>query len=202
MKISLIVLTLVSLCSFDLSAKTLTYKKVHSMAADILKDGSYDFPSLKINDIETFCPKYADFDNDDKNDFFAHLVTNIASYESDFRTDDAFAENNGNSSVGLMSISYPSLSEAYKDNGCSVIKIPADLTDPEKNLKCGFGIIKTLIVSREYLSNKEVGGVSSYWSSMRTPYDVFIKALNKTVNVGKKDLIISDLKERMKKCFK
>ena len=170
------------------------------MAKTILEEGHYGFPSMKINDIETFCPNYSNLDDDEKNDFFAHLITGISSYESDFDTANVFAENNGNTSAGLLQISYPSLSEEYKENGCSVVKSTEDLLDAKKNLQCGFAIIATLVKSREYISNPEVGGASSYWSTLRTPYDVFIKALNKTVTVGKKDIIIKSIKKKYDKC--
>jgi hypothetical protein len=201
MKISLITILLASCVSFNLKAEVLNYKKVHSLAKTILKEGNYGFTDMKINDIETFCPSYSDLDHNEKNDFFAHLITEISSYESDFDTANVFAENNGNTSAGLLQISYPSLSEEYKENGCSEVKSTEDLLDATKNLKCGFAIIATLIRSREYISNPTVGGASSYWSTLRKPYEVFIKALNKTVTVGKKDIIIKDLKKKYKKCF-
>ena len=203
MKATLITLSLLLSLSTVANAKVLNFKKVRNIANQVLKDHDFGLTDIKINDIQTFCPNYEDFSINDKNNFFANLVADISLYESSFDTDNTFVENNGSLSAGLLQISYDSISKKYKDNGCDEIKVADDLKDPRKNIKCGFAIITTLIQSHgDNLSDPEKGGANTYWSTLRLPYSVTIKALNKTVTVGKKLEIISDLKDRDPDCFK
>ena len=194
-------LTIFLVFTFTVEAKILSYQDVQKLSKDILVENSMGLVDLNIGDIEEFCPKYNSLNLDEKETFFAHLVTGISQFESDFNPDETFEENNGNISAGLLQISSDSISEVYRKNGCINITSTNDLKDPIKNLTCGFAIIKTLIKFSGYLAKSNTEGASAYWSTLRTPYQIYIKSINKTVTVGKKDQIIAILKKNDQSCF-
>ena len=203
MKLSILSIIILLSLSTVANAKYLNYDKVKDLTNQVLKENNFDLADIKINDIQTFCPNYDQLSINDKNNFFANLVADISLYESSFNTNDIFIENNGSLSVGLLQISFDYISKKYKSNGCDEIKIPDDLKDARKNIKCGLAIIKTLVQSHgDYISDPKKGGASNYWSTLRTPYKVTLKAYNKQVTIGKKYEIISDLKLHDPDCFK
>jgi hypothetical protein len=186
--------------SFSANAEVMTYTEVKNMAKSILSENDYGLPNAKMADITSFCPTYNSLSADEKEEFFAHLVASISTYESGYNTQTTFVENNGNISAGLLQISYPSLSSIYKKNGCNA-NSTEDLKDAKISLQCGFAIISTLVKSGGFLANGQTSGASRYWSTLRTPYTVHLKKLNKTVTVGKKTIIIGDLKKKYARCF-
>ncbi len=200
MRSALFVACLMVSFSFSANAKVMTYNEVKTMAKSILNENDYGLSNAKMADIASFCPTYKTLSADEKEDFFAHLVASISTYESGYNTETTFVENNGNISAGLLQISYPSLSSIYKKNGCYA-KSTEDLKDAKKNIQCGFAIISTLVKSGGVLANGETSGASRYWSTLRTPYKVHLKKLDKTVTVGKKTIIIGDLKKNFTRCF-
>lgn len=102
-----------------------------------MREGHYDLTSIKINDIELFCPNYSHLSLDEKEDFFTYLVAEMSKVESGNDTDNTLLENNGNISAELLQISYGSISKKYKENG--------------------FGIIPTLAKSTGYFSHNSKG---------------------------------------------
>lgn len=200
MRFLLTSVALASIISLSVHAKTMTYAEVKSIAKTVLQERDYGLTDMKISDISTFCPSYRTFSQDEKEDFFAHLVATMASHESSLNPMTTFKENNGNVSAGLLQISLGSLNQTYRRNGCSVINSAVDLRDPKKNIQCGLSIISTLVKGDGYLAQSKTLGASRYWSVLRAPYSVYIKALKKTVKVGKKFQIIKELNTRYSNC--
>jgi hypothetical protein len=200
MKFLIASVAMASLMSMNLEAKTLTYTEVKSIAKNVLRERDYGLTDVKINDIQTFCSSYHSFSQDEKEDFFAHLIATMAGHESGYNPRTTFKENNGNVSAGLLQISYGSLNPIYRKNGCSVINSAEDLRDPKKNIQCGFSIMSTLVKNDKVLAQDKNKGASRYWSVLRAPYSVYIKALKKTVKVGKKFQVIKELKARYTNC--
>jgi hypothetical protein len=189
-----------ALLSVNVHAKYLKYSEVQSIAKSVLMASNYGLTDIPLNDVTEFCPNYNSLSQDEKEDFFAHFVATMASHESDFNPNTTFVENNGNISAGLLQISYGSLNPTYRKNGCSVIESASDLTDPKKNIQCGFAIISTLVKADKNLAQTQSVGASRYWSVLRTPYTVHIKSLGKTVKVGKKFEVIKELKAKYPVC--
>jgi hypothetical protein len=176
------------------------HNEVFRMAKSILEKNDYGLAQSNLSDMKDFCPQYKNLSQDEREDFWAHLVAAMARYESGYNSKTTLGENNGNISRGLLQISFGSLSTTYKKNGCSVIKSEADLHVAQKNIECGFAIITTLTKRDNTLAENRLGA-ARYWSVLRTPYKVFVRSLNRTVNVGKKLNIISDLKGKYPVCF-
>lgn len=200
MKILLALYLSIFICSQS-NAKIMTYTQVHDLTKSILTNAHYNLINMEIKDSKSFCPNYENLSNYEKEDFISHLIAQISQYESNYNTDTIFMENNGNISTGLLQISFPSISKKYKENGCNEIKGTKDLKDAEKNIKCGLAIMTSLIQFNGYLSNSKKASASSYWSTLRRPYAIYIKSINRTVHVGKKYEIIDGLKKKYKICF-
>jgi hypothetical protein len=200
MKLLLTSFALTCIASFNLGAKTLSYAEVKSIAKNVLEERDYGLTDAKLNDITAFCPSYNSLSQDEREDFFAHLIASMARYESSFNAKTTFMENNGNVSAGLLQISLGSINPIYRKNGCSVISSASDLQDPKKNIQCGFGIISTLAKKDGFLADGPSKGASRYWSVLRAPYTVYIKSLKKTVKVGKKFQVIKELNENYSNC--
>lgn len=182
------------------ASERMNYQSVQQLAKGILKKSNFKIVDGKYSDMHHFCPKYKTLSYDEKETFWSHLIANIARYESSFNPQTSFQENNGNQSRGLLQISYPSIGTPYKKNGCSVIKTNDDLFTAEKNIKCGFAIMSTLMKQTGTISLGNQGA-GRYWSTLRDPYPVYIKAIERTVVVGKKKDIVSNLKKDYSICF-
>lgn len=194
-------MTLLFFVSFNVHSAVLYYSKVQNIAKNVLVNQTNRIIDLEIGDIETFCPNYLTLNDDEKNEFFAHLIASMAQFESAYRTDQTFEENNGNISTGLLQISYKSISPKYRDYGCANVRSTEDLKDPQKNIQCGLGIMTALVSDVGYLSKSAHQGASAYWSTLRTPYKAYIKSLDKTVSIGKRKLVIDSLKRNYSRCW-
>ena len=207
MKISILVSCVLLCFSLGVNAEVLNYQKVKDLATEVLQENNFSLTTDTIGDMNSFCPNFKTFNSDEKNEFFASLIAEMASYESDYNTKETFVETNGNISAGLLGISYGSLSESYKDLGCSVIENAEDLKDGKKNIKCGLAIMSKWIHQHKFLALNKRTGASIYWSTLRPPYHVTInikknsKVIKKDVVVGKKSEIVAGLKKRLPKCF-
>jgi hypothetical protein len=184
-----------------LRAETLRYEQVQSLAKQAILNSSEGIISESIEDITNFCPNYNELYSIDKINFFAHLLASMAQLESVNKTDATFLENNGNLSTGLLQISYKSISRIYRQNGCSSIYSQEDLKDPYKNLQCGLGILTSLVKRSGYIARSNHIGASAYWSTLRTPYKVFIRSMNKSVTVGKRYQVMALLRKNVSVCF-
>jgi hypothetical protein len=177
------------------------YDNVRALVKEIFEENQLKLINQEMKDIETFCPKYSTLSEQDKEDFFGHLMANIARYESHYATGDAMAENNGNISRGLVGISYASLNPVYNDRGCKIITKDLDLADGKSNLQCGLAIISRWVEADKYLALDSKQGASRYWSTLRSPYKVCLSTYKRVVTVGFKEVIIEGLKHKMPSCF-
>ena len=187
--------------SMNASATIMSYEKVLTLSQSIFKEANSELTTIAISDIDTFCPSYSTLNDAERMDFFSHLLATLSMYESGFDTENKFVENNGNISTGLLQISLRSISANYKEDGCSIIKTADDLTDPFKNLRCGIAIITSLVKRDGSLAKAPKAGASRYWSTLRAPYTVYIKSLGKNVKLGKRNLVIKDLKKNYPRCL-
>ena len=179
----------------------MSYEEVQSLAQKIIESESTKIYDLDILDIENFCPRYGVLNQSERTQFFSHLMAVMSQLESCNKTETIFVENNGNKSTGLMQISFRSISEKYKQNGCTDVNSTEDLKDPDKNLKCGLAIMTSLVRDYGAIAKTAHQGASAYWSTLRKPYKVYIKSIDKTVRLGKQDEVIKLLKEKISICF-
>ncbi|HEY8278807.1 MAG TPA: hypothetical protein VIH99_04245 [Bdellovibrionota bacterium] len=163
-------------------------------------------------DIVDFCPKFATLDRPHKVHFWQALVTHISELESSYIPYCASDEGKYNPeakgviSSGLVQISLLSIKNAcYQSRGCNLISTQEDLYDPDKNLKCGLGVMSCL-ASRGCISCKDDAGkwtgIAAYWSTLRTPYEVPCNSCaTGKVRVGFKPEIQQSLKTSAPYCF-
>lgn len=197
-------------------AENIGYQKVQAVTKEAFEEGNFKLIHMPMADIQTFCPNYYQLEDAGKEDFFGHLLANIARYESGYVNNDAFTEENGNVSKGQLSISYKSQNNPpYKERGCSVITKESDLEDPKSNIKCGLAIISRWVEEDKVLALSSTLGASKYWSTLRSPYLTCINKISrgktaegfgyiysgKVITVGFKDVIITGIKEKMPSCF-
>ena len=127
--------------------------------------------SIVPDDIEDFCPRYLDLTRGQKGDFWVHLISKLAYYESDYNTDEMYTENfpdrNGIPVIsrGLLQLS----KESANGYGCH-INNPLELNIPQINLACAVRIMNHW-VPRDGIIVKKIGqnwrGVARYWSPFR-----------------------------------
>jgi hypothetical protein len=182
-------------------AEKLSYEQIQYLAKQAILESNDNIALEQIEDITNFCPNYNELYTIDKINFFAHLLASMSQFESVNKTDATFLENNGNLSTGLLQISYKSISPIYRQNGCNMIYSPEDLKDPYKNLQCGLGILTTLIRRTGYIARSNHVGASAYWSTLRTPYKVYLRSMNKSIIVGKRRQVIALLRKNFSECF-
>jgi hypothetical protein len=199
MKLAIVILSI--LFANVLKAETLRYEQVQYMAKQAILDSSEGITNEVVEDITNFCPNYNELYSIDKINFFSHLLASMAQLESVNKTDATFLENNGNVSTGLLQISYKSISPIYRQNGCYMIYSQQDLKDPYKNLQCGLGILTSLIKRSGYIARTNHVGASAYWSTLRTPYKVFLRSMKKSITVGKRHQVIGLLRKNFSECF-
>ncbi len=195
-----LVATILFATSIAGSASAMTYSQVKLMAKEVIQSRDFGLLDADIKDMKKFCPRYSNLSSDEKEDFFANLIATMARYESDLKPRTTFKENNGNVSAGLLQISYGSLYPIYKKNGCDDISVAEDLKNPRNNIECGLGIMSILVKKDGFLAKNATTGASRYWSVLRPPYTVYIKSLKKSVKLGKRDMIIKDIKKSFKSC--
>ncbi len=159
-------------------------------------------------DIKTFCPKYEKLDNKGKRKFWAHLVTSMAKYESNFKSATVYDESRTSKSLkgvvskGMLQLSIGSATQAaYVKRGCPIRKEhPKDLFIPRKNLACGFAIIDQLTHRDGCISCSEKKGAAAYWSVLREPYPIKDSKTGKTIMGGKKAQVIATIKKKYPSC--
>ena len=127
--------------------------------------------SVVPDDIENFCPRYLDLTRGEKGDFWVHLISKLAYYESNYNTNERYAENfldrNGVPIIsrGLLQLS----KESANGYGCK-IQNPLELYNPQTNISCAVRIL-TRWVTRDGVIVKKVGqhwrGIARYWSPFR-----------------------------------
>ena len=129
-------------------------------------------PDQIPNDIERFCPRYAEIDVRSRVMFWTSLLSAIAKFESGFNTELRYVEKLKDSkgrrvvSRGLLQLSVESANQSrYTCQGMKSV----DLHDPTTNLSCGARILSTWVRADgvvAHWSGKNIGG-ARYWSVLR-----------------------------------
>jgi len=124
-------------------------------------------------DIAGYCPKYSILNRTQRGDFWVHLISKLAYFESSYNPETSYREmffdNNGNNIVsrGLLQISKESANGANYRCGISDER---ELHDPKTNLECGVRILNKWIKTDGAIVSKEGSkwrGAARYWSPFR-----------------------------------
>lgn len=112
-------------------------------------------------DIDTFCPGYADADMDGRKAFWTALFSGLAGYESTWRPEAAGA---GGRYRGLLQI-WPTSARFY---GCD-LSHPNGLFDGPTNLRCATRIAAQAVARDQVVAGSpgNWGGVAQDWPPMR-----------------------------------
>jgi len=124
-------------------------------------------------DIVEYCPRYPELTRTQRGDFWVHLISKLAYFESSYNPETSYVEmffdNNGNNVVsrGLLQISKESANGANYRCG---INNERELHNPKRNLECGVRILNKWIKTDEVIVGKEGSkwhGAARYWSPFR-----------------------------------
>ncbi|MGZ3840678.1 MAG: transglycosylase SLT domain-containing protein [Bdellovibrio sp.] len=119
-----------------------------------------------------FCPKYGQLSYDQRKQYWAFIISAMARFESNFKTDstykESFRDSHGNRVVsrGLLQISI----ESGNSYGCG-FKDAQELHDPKKNLSCGIRILDRWLDRDGRIAGKVGGswkGGARYWAVLRS----------------------------------
>ena len=171
------------------------------------------------SDMKDFCPQFAHITKEQREIFWIATLVELSELESDFNPTTTFNEgqfdkhSEGVMSSGLTQISLGSLG-GYKAKSpeCRAINSQADLYNMELNLGCTVGIISQLVKSggciacskKDAKGELDYYGMPRYWSTLKTPYQKECRdcANGKQAELGKKYVIIEELKTSIPFCFK
>ena len=140
-------------------------------------------------DITKYCPRYSELTKTQKGDFWVHLISKLAYFESSYKPQttytEAFSDNQGNPVVsrGLLQISKESANGSHYRCG---INTPQELHDSKKNLECGVRILNKWIKDDGLIAGKENNkwrGAARYWSPFRNE-EKNSKIMNYTSSLG------------------
>lgn len=122
-------------------------------------------------DRSLFCPKYQSLSYAQRKQYWAHMLSSMVRFESNFKTNtsytESFNDSNGKPVVsrGLLQISIES-GNAY---GCG-FKNAQELHDPYKNLSCGIRILNRWVGRDGRIAGRVSSGWKGgarYWSVLR-----------------------------------
>ncbi len=119
-----------------------------------------DLVEITPADIETWCPGYAEADEETRKAFWVGLISALAKHESTWRPDVSGGEGRWH---GLLQIS-PATARGY---GCRATSAEALKVGPA-NLSCGLRIMSTT-VARDGVVARNGGGVAADWGPFRQP---------------------------------
>lgn len=141
-----------------------TYNEVAKVAPNLLKTTPADF--------KEFCPGFTSLSESEKKNFWVHLLSAMAQYESNFKPSlqykEAFKDAKGKNVIsrGLLQLSI----ESGNGYGCG-FKNENELHDPYKNLSCGLRILNKWVGNDKRIAGSVGGawkGGARYWSVLRT----------------------------------
>lgn len=123
-------------------------------------------PGLTVNDIAEFCPNYGGKSAENREAFWAGLLSFMATYEtSGFNTANDTREKDGTVSSGLLQLTVKS------DQKTCPFLTRATIHDPEVNLRCGARILAHYVVRDRQISAgfdyNSARGAARYWGPMR-----------------------------------
>lgn len=189
-----------------LSSAQLSKEQVYEAARAQIVRMNPSYIASPPSDFKTsWCPKYSSLSKQQKIDTWAWLLTGMAKFESSYKPREAYHEGqtdaslSGVVSTGLLQISFNSSQAApYKSRGCPIEK-KKDLIDPTKNLACGVAMIEALVERDGCISCRTNKGASAYWSVLRKPYTIRSRT-GRLLHIGKKEKVITFIKENMPAC--
>ena len=111
-------------------------------------------PAIVPEDIESYCPGYADATAEQRRAFWAGLLSALAKHESTWRPDVA---GGGGRWIGLLQIA-PATARAY---GCAADNA-AELKDGSANLRCAIRIMSRTVL-RDGVVAQRGGGIAADW---------------------------------------
>jgi len=129
--------------------------------------------TLVPKDIDTFCPRYASRDAEERTRFWVGLLSAMAQPESNFKLSTKYVEpdirdahNQNVVSRGLLQISMESANQAAYD--CA-IKNAQDLHEVDVNLHCAARIMQHWVRKEGRIAapSRPVMGAARYWSVLR-----------------------------------
>lgn len=132
--------------------------------------------SVQPADGELFCKSYANLSQDNRRNFWVHMVSALAKYESSYNPKVTFDETTVDPNMitsqgkpiisrGLLQIS----KESANGYGCR-ISDPEELHEPEKNISCAVRILNRWVGRDKLISGREDGkwkGAARYFSPFR-----------------------------------
>lgn len=111
-------------------------------------------------DIETWCPGYAEASDSDRRAFWAGLMSAVARYESSWNPQ---AAGGGGRYIGVMQISPRSASH----HGCTA-DTASELKDGAANLECAADIIATSVAADRMVAGNGREGAGRDWMPFRS----------------------------------
>ncbi len=123
-------------------------------AIKALQEHGSDLPAMVPKDIDNYCPGYKTASTEDREAFWAGLLSSLAKHESTWRET---AVGGGGRWFGLVQIS-PGTARAY---GCEA-KSGSALLDGSKNLSCAIRIMNRT-VTRDGVISAGMRGVAADW---------------------------------------
>lgn len=162
-----------------------------------------DLPDTYPTDASGLCKEYATKPRSQRVEFWAHLISAMVKWESNFNPETILRECSKSKCVYQSCTRHPQFGYCMKGGheldgglvisrglgqislqsaiayGCEV-KTPRDLHDPQKNLKCMVKIAETLVKRDKRIMGRTNGqwrGVSRYWSVTRGVNDYTRKSL-------------------------
>jgi len=134
------------------------------------------------SDIKTFCPKYYQASRSEKIEFWGHLISEMAYFESRHQPTRRFAEPKKKDKItgkqlyseGLMQMSYqdvmgnPECQFDWKADSKYAIDDPRrSILNPYKNLHCAFLVIRKQITRHDKIAI----GQGAYWAVIKSSYE-------------------------------
>jgi hypothetical protein len=156
---------------FSLNTSALNWEKNNSSAVQWSKVLRYDidqhFPALnRAKDILDWCPGYDQLSQNDKQDFWAVMMVDVANWESGYQPKSAMREVEGEWSLGLFQLSVEDKLPWCKH------ATQKDLFDPINNINCAVPMMSRLISQDEVIAKgidtATAKGAARYWSTLRS----------------------------------
>ena len=155
---------------------------------DAIRDYGQGLLKNVPQDIQNYCPKYSNLNNQGRGDFWVHLISKLAYFESSYNPQttytERFPDNNGNRVIsrGLLQLSIESANGNY---ACG-LRNANEFHDPKINLECTVRIFNKLVLENGVINTKINGkwrGASRYWSPFRNERNDKISNYTKSLDI-------------------
>ena len=148
----------------------LAWGVAHSDWTDYLSEvlETSELPDLVPSDALNFCPRYGVLARTERRDFWAHLLSIMSKYESDFKPETQYQEPEppqgpGTLSVGLLQLSASDKAYGGRCSGIDAVK----LRSPKPNLNCAVTVLSKWVKSDGVIASTSNKGGGRYWSVLR-----------------------------------